>query len=194
MKSKKFLKHLVILMAICSILFSSILVISDNIEAQIVNHQLELYKVRNKELINPLLSYNDTTYISIRDMANLFHRRVYWRDKDKSISLYADHEEEHYNIKNPETALAIGKAILYEYFGENINENSVIRLTFTGSGIWDDNHWRVSVIYNPDRDDMDDTYVVLHSDAYVGINPITGQFMVIDCENGMDERTVVDTF
>ena len=190
MKSKTFLKYFIILMTICSILFSSILVISDNIEAQIVNHQLRLYKVRNEELINPLISYNDTTYISIRDMANFLHRRVYWDDEKNSISLYADHDEEHYNIKNPETALAIGKAILYEYFGEKINENSVIRVTFTGSGLWDDNHWRVSVIYNPERDDIDDEYIVLNSDAYVGINPITGQFKVVEDE----VNTVVDTF
>ena len=194
MKSKKFLKYFVILMTICSILFSSILVMSDSIEVQIVNHQLRLFKVRNEELKNPLLSYNGTTYISIRDMANFLHRKVYWSDENKSISLYADHDEEHYNIKNPETALTIGKAILYEYFGDKINENSVISLTFIGGGIWDNNYWSVSVIYNPDRDDIDDNYIVLNSDAYVGINPITGQFKVVECKNGRDVNTIVDTF
>ncbi len=76
----------------------------------------------NRSLKNPLISYNDTTYVSIRDAMERFDRKVDWDGENEVINIMANDLNE--IIVNNETAMLITQSILKENYSERINETT----------------------------------------------------------------------
>lgn len=162
--------------------------ISEIVKVRTVDYPLIYGRERNSELMHPLLSFNDTTYMSVRDFAKMFGREVIWEEEDKSILIVERNEREDI-IKDTDTALAMGKAILNEYFGESIGPDAIYSAIYTEGGLYYMNLWLVSVIYEPDEKEYSDLDIALEADAHVDIEPTSGRFMI----NGYHARRGANT-
>ena len=124
---KKFIIVLsfIVVMVISMVTFA---LTTETIEANIVDYtifgQIDSIKGRISDYLqNPIISYNNNTYISVRDLAKLISKNVEWSEESKEITLKQAGKDEQL-IKSSETALEIGKAITEEYYSDYINENS----------------------------------------------------------------------
>ena len=107
---------------------------SDFISAKLVDYKIHLGGlVINDNLQNPLISYNDYTYISVRDVAMMIAREIWWNEEREDIR-FVKPERENHIIKKEDTALAIGKAIVEEHYIDRINENTKYLTVYLESG------------------------------------------------------------
>lgn len=158
------------------------------IQAYLVDYYIEPFGER---LSYPLISYNDNTYMAVRDVASLLNKDVEWFDDSKEI-LFISRKKDDNIIKEPETALAIGKAIISEYYKDKVNENSSYRIDYGEyDDVYHDNSWMVSVVFNP-VEGIDDVYVLLNADVRVEINPMTCNFRIIEKAPEGGYKTVLD--
>ena len=122
------------------------------INAKIVDYKINLNGPNAEEkLQNPLLSYNDCTYISARDVGRLIYRDVSWSETYQEIT-FKKLPQEHCLIQKEETALAIGKAIAQEYYSERMNENTKYMVHFMESGPTGIDYYLVCVMFEPPAD------------------------------------------
>lgn len=77
----------------------------------------------NQYLERPLLSYDDYTYISLRDHANLTYKDIEWDEEYETITLLSQSQEDCI-VTSTETAQKIGEAILEENFPDILNEDT----------------------------------------------------------------------
>ena len=158
------------------------------IQAYLVNYYIDPF---GEKLSYPLISYNDNTYMAVRDVASLLNKNVEWFDDDKEI-LFMSRKKEDNIIKEPETALAIGKAIISEYYKDKVNENSSYRIDYGEyDDVYHDNSWMVSVVFNPEEE-IDDEYVLLNADVRVEINSMTCNFRIIEKSPEGSYTTMLD--
>ena len=161
---------------------SVIITASDTIDVEIANFQV-IYnnKAVNDFLQYPLLSYNDHSYISIRDVGTMLHKKIDWVENENKILITAS-KTEHETIKKPETALSIGKAIIEEYYGNYVNENSIYHVAMVETtSIWVENYYEVIVLFDPPQDiELTELYLINHPDIEVDISPIDGSFTIIE--------------
>ena len=182
---------LIICLIICTTV-STALASSETIKAYLVDYDVSLYGNLNDRVSYPLISYNDNTYIALRDFAKEINREIFWNEESKTVYFRSKSNLADSNaniIKEEKTALAIGKAIIEEYFGDKINENSIynVRYIITTALEYDD-VWGVYVKFNPEgenalEEDINDY------DVSVQINAVTGNFKIYDSDT---EETVVD--
>ena len=152
---------------------------SNIIEAYISDYNLEVYRNMGYEFEYPIISYKDNNYIAIRDVARLWNKDVYWNGQSHSIEFISRSDYDNI-IKNEDTALAIGKAIISEYFSKDIKENSAYSVTYAEvTSSYDDDCWRVSVIFDS-ADNVSDEDILFKADAAVDINASTGNFSITD--------------
>ena len=122
----------------------------------------------------------------------MWNKDVHWNDEEKRITFVSRTPEENI-IKEPETALAIGKAIFSEYYKDKINENSVYHVTYGEiDGIYFDDQWVVSVIFEPKEEFDEEEYILLHADARIHINAGTGNFSLIEAQPDGGFKTIID--
>ena len=88
---KKFIIVLsfIVVMVISMVTFA---LTTETIEANIVDYtifgQIDSIKGRISDYLqNPIISYNDNTYISVRDLAKLISKNVEWSEESKEITL-----------------------------------------------------------------------------------------------------------
>lgn len=190
MKNSKFVLGI---MAVClSVILISATVSSDDIiRACLVNFNISMYKSINDRLLYPIISYNDNTYIAIRDMAALLKKNVEWDDESKQITFTSLDNTESI-IKNEQTALQMGKAVIEEYFSDRLNESSAYRVTY--SEICDPYHndlWEISVVFNMKKD-YDEDYILANADAMVWIDAETGNLSIMKKNINGGFETIVD--
>lgn len=111
---KKFITALS-LIVIMVISMASFALTTETIEANIVDYtifgQIGSIKGRISDYLqNPIISYNDNTYISVRDVAKLISKNVEWSEEGKEITL-KQAEKDAQLIKSSETALEMGKLL-----------------------------------------------------------------------------------
>ena len=135
-------KSIVISLIICIIIGVTVYAKTENaIEAYLVDHKILINNIEfNNKLENPLISYRDRTYISLRDMAKYLNQNVYWYEEDNTISMWKQNED-HLLINSYDTALTIGKAVVEERYADNVNdctkyEISQYTCSYLGSEIW----------------------------------------------------------
>lgn len=80
------------------------------------------YDISN-DFVTPVLSYNDYTYISVKDIANHFDLRAEWISSTDSIRLMQPEKEEFY-VKSDTMAIDIAKAAINEYFSEYVTNTT----------------------------------------------------------------------
>lgn len=170
------MKKILLLVVIC--LLGTIAGASANsLKVSNIDYKLIYEHERNNELQYPLLLYNDFTYIAMRDAAKMFSMEIAWNEDEKEIR-WAEKYERPDIIRNNETALAVGKAILKRHFGDKINERSIFGVCYTEGGLYYRNLWRIAVIYEPEDKEYDDVDIVLGFDDFVDIEPTSGRFRV----------------
>lgn len=182
-------KILLVGIILASIFISAplILAASSTIQSYLVDYQLRYRGALNDSLKYPLISYNDNTYMAIRDVAELWNKNISWDEENQSINLSSRRDE--YNIiKQKETALAIGKAILEEYYGEKITENAMYDATYAMA---DRNFWYISIVFDPSEEANEDQYVLLNPDVRVEIDPVTCNFRLLEMQPDGGSKEIV---
>jgi hypothetical protein len=192
-------KTLLIILLILGISIPSAIAVSNTIQGYIVDYNITYYGDLNKKLSYPLISYNDNTYMAVRDVANLWNKDINWSEDDKSILLYSKSHNNDYKknvIKEEKTALAIGKAIIEEYYPDDVNENTIYYASYTyATGFEYDDCWNVYAQFNPDfsqfnPDEADDVInIIQNHDVHVSISVISGNFSIYDNNT---YKTIVD--
>lgn len=182
-------KILLVGIILASIFISAplILAASSTIQSYLVDYQLRYRGALNDSLKYPLISYNDNTYIAVRDFAELWNKNISWDEENQSINLSSRRDE--YNIiKQKETALAIGKAILEEYYGEKITEKAMYDVTYAMA---DRNFWYISIVFSPSEEANEDQYVLLNPDVRVEIDPVTCNFRLLEMQPDGGSKEIV---
>lgn len=150
---------------------------ANSLKVSKIDYKLIYEHERNNELQYPLLLYNDFTYIAMRDAAKMFGMEIVWNEDEKEIR-WAEKYERPDIIRNNETALAVGKAILKRHFGDKINERSIFGVCYTEGGLYYRNLWQVSVIYEPEDREYTEEDMAIEADDFVDIEPTSGRFRV----------------
>ena len=176
-------KLLVIGVIACIIIgIQAVLTASDKMTVSMTEHNIYYDDVlSNGYFENPMFTYNDLTYISIRDFAAMIKKRVHWIEEDNEIR-FAASKSDYEVIKKPETALAIGKAIIEEYYPDRIQKNSIFHASYaqitTSSK---ENCYETRVLFDPPSDiELDQLYILNHPDVIVEISLKNGSFILYE--------------
>ena len=90
--------------------------VEEKVEAVITNYDIMLYGANINYIFgNPILSYNDHTYVSLRDFIKLTDYEILWDEGKETITLQ-DKKGNLPIISKKETALAIAKEVLKEHY------------------------------------------------------------------------------
>lgn len=113
-----------IFLTLCILGFSISAFSSEFDNVSIVNYRILLDgNFVDKTLDDPLFSYNDKTYLSIRDAGKLFHKDVKWTESAELITL-SEKKPEKLFVATGQTALTIGKTLAEEHFPDRICSNT----------------------------------------------------------------------
>lgn len=145
----------------------------------LVNYDININdNLINYKLKHPLISYNERTYISIRDFAKLTNMDVYWNEEYHKIELVGMKKEE--IISQPETALEIGKAVIEERFYNLITETT----QYANSGKIDMDHRGARSYY--------EIYVTFECDRNFNLqNIIDNENTIFDTPKIIDAKVTV---
>ena len=172
-----------VLLGVCAAMASS-----ETVTATIVNYKIDCdnYPYANEELEYPLLSYNDRTYMALRDVAKVFYKDVHWFPEEGHISLVA-RKQERIMVQNEETAMAIGKAIIEQFYAGRLNETSQY---YVGIGSYQNttmtDYFYVCVMFNvPPDAEVEDIYIINNCDVLVEINPINAKVLLSEKRDGV---------
>lgn len=191
MKRKSILLIAIIIMLVI-IKILPVTAVSNMVQAYLVNYKINYYSTLNERLVYPLISYNDNTYMAVRDVASLWNKSIDWNEGNQTINFKSNDAKKNI-IKEPETALEIGKAIFKEYYEDKVNKDSAYYVAYSEPDACEaDDLWNVYVIFNPTEEvNSDELYVMLHCDARVDINPLTCNFRLLNTQADGKFETIV---
>lgn len=81
----------------------------------------------NQRVDYPLLSYQDRTYISVRDMAKFMQQEVVWNEANNRVWIIPPEQEN--VVQTEETARKIAKAVMEEKFADKITADTKYSVT-----------------------------------------------------------------
>jgi len=124
---------------------------SSKIQANIVDFDIDFVNME-KKVEKPILIYNDYTYISLRDVAEIFKKEIKIVNKNnKCIQLIPKKHDK--IINNSETAIEIAKSILKDNFKDKINDNTKYNVYFEESDhLGAQGKYFIEVIFNATTD------------------------------------------
>ena len=138
-----------------------------------------LYRDKRQVTI-PTLSYNDNTYIAIRDVGEMVDKDVEWYEEYQEIRFVKKDLSEGI-VKEQETALAIGKAIAAEYYPDRVDENTEYLATYTQiTSISVNDIWCVFIRFNDEKVVHNEEEMVTGMDVRIDINPMTCNFRILE--------------
>lgn len=150
---------------------------SNEISTCFSNNKIYLNEILISDKIeNPLIMYNDLTYMSIRDIGKIFDKKIQWNEKESIVIM-----NDNIDIKKPfinkiETAMIIGKAIIKEHFDERINESTKYSVMLLVADQIDAQPlYEVSVWFDAPDGINDDVLISNNADCKIYINSITGE-------------------
>ena len=149
------------------------------VNATIVNYSINMngYEI-TKDFDNSILSYEERTFISVRDVARAFNKNVSWDSESKVITLTDTNKDEPVVWDN-NTALMIGKAIIGQFFPDKVNDKTIYEV---GTVQVDLNSTKpifgVFAIFNPNSS-IDENNIFSYIDAVVEIEPSTGAIITV---------------
>lgn len=114
----------------------------------------------------PLLTYEDTTYMAVRDAGKMFGRDVSWNSDEQSITIESNHDKR--VIDSDETAMVMGKALLLEHLGYN----GECCVSYSYEELYKTELWKISPVTESGTTSM-----------FVLIDAYTGQFGVYNDMN-----------
>ena len=132
MKKRKICISVMIMMVI--VIGMTVLAASENkIEANIVNYMIVAdYAPMNDYLGDPIISYKDRTYVSLRDYANYYDKDIEWDEKSQEITMQDKRGKTIINDKK--TAETICKAIIQEHYADRITDKTVYSMRVLSYG------------------------------------------------------------
>ena len=121
MKKRKICISVMIMMVIGV----TVLAAAENkIEANIVNYMIAAEGgLMNDFLGDPIISYKDRTYVSLRDYANYYDKDIEWDEELEMITMQDKRGE--IIINDEETGEAICNAVLHEHFADRITDKTI---------------------------------------------------------------------
>lgn len=128
----------------------------------------------------PALSYNDNTYVSVKLVAEAVGYTAEWVDFSRRIYFKQPPKEE-YVVKNEKVAESIGRAIIESYFPDKVTDSTeyvAVMETLTDFNLY----WvlvKFDVTETFDNEDDRMVHIVTQNDAYVKIDPVTGEILSI---------------
>lgn len=155
----------------------------DTVESLIVDRRIIIpYHGLNRTM--PVLSFNDYTYISARDLANSLGCGIEFRN---DVVLFTQPPEENFVIKSDNMALNIGKAVIEEYFNDKITDKTQYYATM---GVRGYDHFKVYFVYAKFNvaDNLSPeeqlSSLLTDFDVMITINPYNGEILAIRTSNG----------
>ena len=131
-------------------------IFADEIYTTVVDRKIR-YEGQRITTKYPVLSYDNTTYIAVRDVAKMLSKDVRWDENENSIAFSSPMERA---INNYDTGETIGRAIIKEFYNDKITENSIYRTDFCGRSWFLDDTFIEEVIFEPDKNiNLDDLKV-----------------------------------
>ena len=130
MKKRKICISVMIMMVIGV----TVLAASENkIEANIVNYMIAAEGgLMNDFLGDPIISYKDRTYVSLRDYANYYDKDIEWDEKSQEITMQDKRGKT--IINDEETGETICKAIIQEHYADRITDKTVYSMRVLSYG------------------------------------------------------------
>ena len=121
MKKRKICISVMIMMVIGV----TVLAAAENkIEANIVNYMIAAEGgLMNDFLGDPIISYKDRTYVSLRDYANYYDKDIEWDEELEMITMQDKRGE--IIINDEKTAETICKAIIQEHYADRITDKTI---------------------------------------------------------------------
>ena len=182
-------KIIVLFIVLFLLLLQPVYAVDNIVEALIVERNIVYGMGGNlgKQASNPILSYNDLTYVSVKDFSKLLNVDAVWLGEKQGV-LLKQKPEKTYAVKQEETALAIGKAIIEEYFGSRLSESSVFACALSSPVSTGFRQYKVFVKFNADETLASNSADLLEKiasdyDACVSINPSNGEIMEVYHKN-----------
>lgn len=178
-------------------------IFADEIYTTVVDSKIR-YEGQRITTKYPVLSYDNTTYIAVRDVAKMLSKDVRWYENENSIAFSSPMERA---INNYDTGETIGRAIIKEFYNDKITENSIYRTDFCGRSWFLDDTFIEEVIFEPDKNiNLDDLkandgydleyqlYIANHCDVRVHISAIDGRIFIEerDEDNNMTEYSLFE--
>ena len=158
---KKLCAMLIMLVSLCLWIIPSQAVHAP-VSVGIVNYSLKYNgTLINSELNHPLISYENTTYMAVRDVASLWNRNVFWDAENQTINIEGTHSD----ADGYTTALTMGKAIINKYYNYRITENTKYFLGFSYSCAEHPQYWILCATF--DNDEISDDDIIEYADVYV---------------------------
>lgn len=186
-------KYKILVFLTLILLMPSIIYASSTIQTYIVEDiDIRCPWSLNNQLDYPLLSYNDNTYMSVRDVAKLKNKDIIWQEDDRKIVFVKKYEND-YIIKDEKTAMAIGKGLVEGYFGAQISENTLYDVRESAyDDNYSDNTWLVSAKFNSEKKEYENDEILLNPDARVEISAVTGDFKIIEFDRNGISNVIVN--
>ena len=142
-------KDLLLLLIICIFGFGMAVFSSEVEGVSFVDYRVLLDgEFIDKALDDPLLSYNDKTYVSIRDVAKHFNKDVKWTENTELITLSQKKPEKLF-ITNEETVLTVAKALIKEHFPDKVGTNTLYAISeISNEMVGGDTEFNVFVVFD----------------------------------------------
>lgn len=145
----------------------------------------------------PVLSCNDLTYVPVKNVAKRLGYEAIWEKSSNNVYL-AQPSADKYLIKTDETALAIGKAIIEEYFADEITESTRYTVSLGYLQRYQFDMYGVYVKFDVQEEFETEEDLRLHllsnADCIVGIDPVKGEVVSFRCKDENENlKNVLDT-
>lgn len=153
------------------------------ISASTVDYKITLDGVNiTNALNNPVICYDNRTYLSVRDIAKVFKKDVSW-DSEKKEVIMTDSNIDKHVIWDNDTALIIGKAIICQFFPNEVNDKTIYDVSLIQADhVGAKPIFEVTVAFN-------DSIIDEHNiDVVVRLDPCTGA--VISISKYIDRQLV----
>lgn len=179
--------------AVCICVFCMLIgtnILASTIQVDILQRNI-IYEGKKVATKYPILSYNDTTYISLRDVAKMISKNIRWESKYNKVIFESAKIDA---IKKEETGEAIGKAIVKEFYSDRITKNTIYRVGQASQSLDFDDVFTLAVIFEPDEnikisDDEYDLYVLNNCDVCINVSSYDGSVYVDEVqEDGMTQK------
>lgn len=165
-------------------------VFANNIQVDIIQRNI-MYNGERVATKYPILSYDDITYISLRDTAKMVSKNIRWEEEYNKIEFDSPKTDA---IKNQGTGEAIGKAILKEFYDDRITDDTICRAGAASQSLCFDDVFTLAVIFEPEgnvkeTDDEYDLYVLNNCDICINVSTRDGSVYVDEVqEDGTVQR------
>ena len=147
------------------------------INASVVDYTLNYNGVEiNSTFDYPLISYENSTYMAVRDVAELWNSFIYWDEENQTIDL----ESQCGDVDGYTVALAMGKAIVNKYYHEKITENTEYYMALLPFDSHHSQYWMLCVLFDNIYEKDDKEAIIDNADVFLRIETKTFAYFMAE--------------